>query len=238
MSHTNCYCKKHKHFGLSHVRLGGRPLVKSVKVVMVVPVSLCHQRCYNLRKKQLENSEWTGGDVYTWGFTVSYPLRAPCKGVNYTCLRARGRSTADLIQSEYDQKHLSLLNCWTLDHWMSGSPVAGVTPLACLANLPHPQMCSRLRPLCPLHFCCPTPVWKSGWGTRTCVSWEYSWLLTLSKWQAMIRECSQLTCLFFLRLRLSWPQGHSAIGRIMSNKISKDTIWNQTSDLPICSAAP
>jgi hypothetical protein len=44
-------------------------------------------------------------------------------------------STADLIQSEYDQKHL---NCWTLDHWMSGGPVAGVTPLARLANLPRP----------------------------------------------------------------------------------------------------
>ena len=38
------------HFGLSHVRLGGRPLVKSVKVVMVVLVSLRHQQCYNVRK--------------------------------------------------------------------------------------------------------------------------------------------------------------------------------------------
>jgi hypothetical protein len=36
-------------------------------------------------------------------------------------------STADLIQSEYDQKQLSLSNCRTLDHWMSGSPVAGDT---------------------------------------------------------------------------------------------------------------
>ena len=38
--------------------------------------------------------------------------------------------------------------------------------------------------------------------------------------------------------RLSRPQGHSAIGRIMSMKNSNDTIWNRTSDLPICSAAP
>jgi len=38
--------------------------------------------------------------------------------------------------------------------------------------------------------------------------------------------------------RLSRPQGHSAIGRIMSMKNSSDTIWNQTSDLPICSAVP
>jgi len=38
--------------------------------------------------------------------------------------------------------------------------------------------------------------------------------------------------------RLSRGQGHSAIGRIMSMQNSNDTIWNRTSDLPICSAAP
>ena len=37
--------------------------------------------------------------------------------------------------------------------------------------------------------------------------------------------------------RLSQPQGHSAIGRIMSMKNSNDTIWNRTNDLPICSTA-
>jgi hypothetical protein len=37
---------------------------------------------------------------------------------------------------------------------------------------------------------------------------------------------------------LSRPQGHSAIGRVMSMKISSDTIWNRTRDLPICSTAP
>jgi hypothetical protein len=35
--------------------------------------------------------------------------------------------------------------------------------------------------------------------------------------------------------RLSRPQGHSVIGRIISMKNSNDTIWNRTSDLPICS---
>ena len=40
-----------------------------------------------------------------------------------------------------------------------------------------------------------------------------------------------------LRQRLSRPQGHSVIGRIMSMKNSNDTIWNRTSDLPICSTA-
>jgi hypothetical protein len=38
--------------------------------------------------------------------------------------------------------------------------------------------------------------------------------------------------------RLSRPQGHSAIGRIMSMKNSNDTIWNRISDLPICSTVP
>ena len=38
--------------------------------------------------------------------------------------------------------------------------------------------------------------------------------------------------------RLSRPQGHSAAGRIMSMKNSIHTIWNRTSDLPICSTVP
>ena len=39
-------------------------------------------------------------------------------------------------------------------------------------------------------------------------------------------------------LRLNRPQGHSAIGRIMSMKNSNDTSWDRTSDFPICSTAP
>ena len=38
--------------------------------------------------------------------------------------------------------------------------------------------------------------------------------------------------------RLSRPQGHSAAGRIVSMKNSKDTIGNRTRDLPTCSAVP
>jgi hypothetical protein len=38
--------------------------------------------------------------------------------------------------------------------------------------------------------------------------------------------------------RLSRPQSHCAIGRIMSMKNSSDTIWNPTSDLPIRSTVP
>jgi hypothetical protein len=38
--------------------------------------------------------------------------------------------------------------------------------------------------------------------------------------------------------RLSWPQGHSATGRIMSLKNSNDTIGNRTRDLLVCSVQP
>jgi len=38
--------------------------------------------------------------------------------------------------------------------------------------------------------------------------------------------------------RLSRPQGHGAIRRIMSMKNSSDTICNRTGDIPICSTAP
>jgi hypothetical protein len=37
---------------------------------------------------------------------------------------------------------------------------------------------------------------------------------------------------------LSWPQGHSAAGRIKSMQIVKDTIGNRTRDLPACSTVP
>jgi hypothetical protein len=37
---------------------------------------------------------------------------------------------------------------------------------------------------------------------------------------------------------LSRPQGHSAGGRIMSNKTSNDTIKNRNRELPVCSAVP
>ena len=38
--------------------------------------------------------------------------------------------------------------------------------------------------------------------------------------------------------RLSQPQGHSAVGRIMSMKNSTDTIGNRTRDLPTCRIVP
>jgi hypothetical protein len=38
--------------------------------------------------------------------------------------------------------------------------------------------------------------------------------------------------------KLSRPQGHNVIRRITSMKNSNDTVWDRTSDLPICSAVP
>jgi len=87
-------------------------------------------------------------------------------------------STVDLTHSENHQRHLSRTNCWTLDHWMLGGPVSGVTPLACLGNLPRPQTCYHLTPMF-RHFQCPKPVRKHGSGTGTYVSAKlHSSLLT------------------------------------------------------------
>jgi len=133
---------------------------------MVISVSLHHQH-YNFRKIQQEHVKWTGAIVYMRRFTLSFPPWLPCKGAYYTSQRAM--STVDVTHSENHQKHLSKSNCWMLDHWMLGGPVAGVTPLAYPGNLPHPQMCCHLRPLY-LHFHCPKPVQKFGLGTGTCVS--------------------------------------------------------------------
>jgi hypothetical protein len=48
-------------------------------------------------------------------------------------------TTSHLTRSEklpLRQRHLTRSNCWTLDHWMLGGPVAGMTLLARLENLP------------------------------------------------------------------------------------------------------
>jgi hypothetical protein len=55
----------------------------------------------------------------------------------------------DLTHSEkfpLRQRHLNETNCWTLDLWILVGPVAGVTPLFPLRNLPRPQSCCRSGP--------------------------------------------------------------------------------------------
>jgi hypothetical protein len=54
-------------------------------------------------------------------------------------------TTSHLTRSEklpLHQRQLTRSNCWTLDHWMLGSPVAGMTPLAHPENLLCPHMIS------------------------------------------------------------------------------------------------
>ena len=149
---------------------------------MVLSVSLHHQRCDNFCKMQQENAKWSGASIDIRHFTVSFPPGAPCKCVYYTSVRARGPcpqrkgwcfGSIGLAHSEnppLHQRHLKIMNCWTLDRCMLGSPVAGVTPLARLQNLPRPQRNCLSRPLLH-HFHCPKPVQIFGLGTGTRLSW-------------------------------------------------------------------
>ena len=57
-------------------------------------------------------------------------------------------------------------NCRTRDLWMLIGPVAGVTHLARLQNLPRPQSCCRSGPLL-RNSRCPKPVEISGLRTET-----------------------------------------------------------------------
>ena len=98
---------RNKHFSLSHVKWGQRSLIKSVKVVMVLSVSLHHQRCYNFCKIQQEIAKWTGAVVSLCLFSVSFLPGGPCKCVYYTSECQRAVSTVDLTDSENHQRHLS-----------------------------------------------------------------------------------------------------------------------------------
>ena len=88
----------------------------------------------------------------------------------------------------------------------------------------------------------PLQVWSGPEGSRK---------LKFPDFMTKAQECGKIVSLMHRPLlppgnspgthfcyRLSRPQGHSAIGRIMSMKNSNDTIWNRTGDLPICSTAP
>jgi len=69
---------------------GEGPLVNSVKVVMVVSVSLHHQQCDNFCKIQQKNAKWSGAIIYMWHFIVLLPSGVSCKGMYYSSLRASG----------------------------------------------------------------------------------------------------------------------------------------------------
>ena len=69
---------RNKHFSFSNVREEQRSLTKSVKVVMVVPVSLHNQQCDNFRKIQQETAKWTGAVIYVLLYYTSLTTRGPC----------------------------------------------------------------------------------------------------------------------------------------------------------------
>jgi len=60
MTHLNYYRKQHKHFGLFRVRERRESVGNSVKVTVVVSLSLHYQQCDSFRKIKQENFKWTG----------------------------------------------------------------------------------------------------------------------------------------------------------------------------------
>jgi hypothetical protein len=84
------------------------------------------------------------------------------------------------------QRHLKKMNLWTHNLWLLVGPVAGVTPLACLQNLPRPQSCCSLGPL--LHNShCPKPVQISGLGTGTRFSLMHTHRRLLTEDEYLVR---------------------------------------------------
>jgi len=136
--------------------------------------------CDKFRKVQQESAKWTGTVILYGALHAFLPHGPPTKARTTQSLRARGpcplRSgwcwTCDLAHSEkfpLRQRYLTKTKCWTLDLWMLVGPVAGVTPLARLQNLPRPQSCCRSGILLRKSRC-PKQIQISGLGTGTRLS--------------------------------------------------------------------
>jgi hypothetical protein len=100
-----------------------------------------------------------------------------------------------------------------LDHWMSGGPVAGVTPLTRLANLPHPQMCS-------------TPHWQ-----LFCA--QHSLFIEIALkcyFSCLIAQYLQSSLL--LNIKLTWNYRQLSYGKNVTSHgflsdISNKSVWNK-----------
>jgi hypothetical protein len=96
------------------------------------------------------------------------------------------------------QRHLTRSNCWTLGHWMLGSPVAGMTSLACLENLPRPHDITG----CPCSFALAVPnqfkypVWGQEPGSlththrRLLTEEHYSVRLIITQLKQVVMQCN------------------------------------------------
>jgi len=133
MSHLYHYWKKHKHFSLSRVWEGWRSILKSVKVAVVVSVSLHHQQCDNFHKMRQENSKWTGAIIYMWRLLPFRPLGPPLKACTTLQWGPQGRVHCKVdsvwtgwpgplwkissLSEAFEEKEL--LNAWPLDDGQS-----------------------------------------------------------------------------------------------------------------------
>ena len=86
MSHLYCWCQKHKHFGLSYIRLRWRSTIKTVHAPVIISISLHHKQCDNPYEIQRENAV-----IHTWCFNVILSSWAPCKCVYNILLKAKGQ---------------------------------------------------------------------------------------------------------------------------------------------------
>jgi len=173
--------QKHKHFGFSHVREGeGRSSFLSRWLWQHLLVSLTSSvimstKYYRITLIGLEPS------FYIWCFITFLLSGAPCKVCTALLWGQRVMSTAKwVVFGPVDVAHykifplhkgyLKKMDCWTHDLWLLVGPVAGVTPLALLQNLPCPQRFCRLGPLL-RNSRCPKPVQISGLGRGTQLSY-------------------------------------------------------------------
>jgi len=107
-----CYRKKHKYFGLSHVREGQRSVVISVKVAVVVSVNLRHQRFDNFHKILQKTLSGLETSLYMWCFIAFLPLGALSKACTGLLWDQRGR-----FHCEVDR----VWTCWRGPLWKIAS---------------------------------------------------------------------------------------------------------------------
>ena len=121
------YRKKHKHFSFSHFREVQSSVVSSVKVAMVVFLSLHHQQCdpqNTTGKHRVDRSHHFICDT-----TLPFcPLAPPLKACATLQWRPQGHvhcivvfGPVDMAHSEkfpLYQRHLKKTNCWTCHLWI------------------------------------------------------------------------------------------------------------------------